>query len=51
MRNGDDVCTIAGTGAPGYNGQDNLATELKLTYLNALILDPSGRLMVSDAGI
>lgn len=44
------LCTIAGTGAPGYNGQDNLATELKLTYPSALILDPSGRLMVSDAG-
>jgi len=44
------LCTIAGTGSPGYNSQDELATEIKLTYPSALALDAGGRVLVSDAG-
>jgi len=44
------LCTIAGTGSPGYNGQDDRATATKLTYPSALVMDGEGRVMVSDAG-
>jgi DNA-binding beta-propeller fold protein YncE len=43
------ICTIAGTGVGGFQGVDTLATETQLNGPNALAIDSSGRIIISDA--
>ena len=42
--------TYAGTGAPGYNGDNISATAAELNYPSYLALDPSGDVYIVDAG-
>lgn len=42
------ICTVAGTGDLGFNGQDLPASETWLFYPSGIALDPEGRLVVDD---
>ena len=42
------MCTIAGDGTNGFNGEGLPAVETRLFYPSALALDPSGQLVVVD---
>ncbi|MEV4438837.1 NHL repeat-containing protein [Streptomyces sp. NPDC049577] len=43
------VCTIAGTGRPGYDGDDGLAHEVRLDQPRGVDLDAAGRLYIADS--
>ena len=43
------MCTIAGTGAGGYNTMNDVATNVQLNGPGALVMDTAGQLLVSDA--
>jgi sugar lactone lactonase YvrE len=42
------ITTVAGTGTAGYSGDGGAATSAKLNYPNALCLDGSGNIYISD---
>jgi sugar lactone lactonase YvrE len=42
------VCTVAGTGQPGFNGQDRAAEDTWLFFPSALQWDADGRLLIDD---
>jgi sugar lactone lactonase YvrE len=44
------ITTIAGMGAPGYSGDNGLATAAKLDLPTALALDSAGNLFIADTG-
>lgn len=44
------VFPVAGTGAPGFNGNDRPATEARLDRPYDVDVDPRGRLYISDVG-
>ena len=44
------VTTIAGTGSPGFSGDDALATAAQLNLPTALALDATGNLYLADTG-
>ncbi|MGO9096393.1 MAG: hypothetical protein ACLQGV_14380 [Bryobacteraceae bacterium] len=43
------ISTIAGTGIPGFAGDDGLATGAQLSYPHGLAMDSSGNLYVADS--
>jgi hypothetical protein len=43
------ITTIAGTGSPGFSGDDGLATDAQLDEPKALALLPDGRILVADS--
>ena len=45
-----NIGTIAGTGTPGYNGDNKPATTAELNVPNGLFLDSTGNMLVSDTG-
>jgi trimeric autotransporter adhesin len=45
-----NISTIAGTGAPGYNGDNIPASQAQLSSPAHLRFDPQGDLVVSDSG-
>lgn len=42
------ISTVAGTGSPGYNGDDMPATQAKISYPGGLVLDGKGHLYLGD---
>jgi len=42
------ITTVAGTGASGYSGDGGPATSARLNFPEALAMDPSGNLFISD---
>jgi sugar lactone lactonase YvrE len=42
--------TVAGTGAPGFNGNERPATQARLDRPHDVEVGPTGRLYISDAG-
>jgi RHS repeat-associated protein len=44
------ITTAAGTGTPGYSGDDDLAATAQLDDPHGLALDPEGRLYIVDQG-
>ena len=42
------ITTVAGTGTPGYNGDNILATSASLNDPGGIIVDPSGTIFFSD---
>ena len=47
---GGAIVTIAGTGAPGFNGDFRAATSAQLQTPGQVALDPAGALYIADAG-
>jgi uncharacterized protein (TIGR03437 family) len=47
---GGAIMTVAGTGAPGYNGDDRQATAAQLNRPNAVAVDAVGNLYIADMG-
>ena len=45
-----NIGTIAGTGTPGYNGDNKPATTAELNVPNGIFLDSTGNVLVSDTG-
>ena len=44
------ITTVAGTGAPGYNGDNRSATTAEINFVNNIAVDSQGNLYLSDAG-
>jgi trimeric autotransporter adhesin len=44
------ISTIAGTGTPGYGGDNGMATDAKLQVPDGLCLDNVGNIYITDAG-
>jgi sugar lactone lactonase YvrE len=44
------ISTVAGTGTPGFNGDNILATTAQLTLPGAIAVDSDGNLFISDSG-
>ncbi len=44
------VATIAGTGTPGFSGDDGPATQAKLHNPHSIAVHPDGRLLICDIG-
>jgi sugar lactone lactonase YvrE len=44
----DDIYTLAGTGTPGFNGDDITATDAELYYPTTVSVDNSGNLFIAD---
>ena len=42
------ITTVAGTGDPGFNGDDILATAAKLHFPNCVVVDNIGNMFISD---
>lgn len=47
---GGAIETVAGTGAPGYNGDGGRATAAQLNQPNAVAVDAAGNLFIADMG-
>jgi uncharacterized protein (TIGR03437 family) len=47
---GGVITTVAGTGVPGYNGDNIPATGAQLRYPSAVAVDAAGNLFIADSG-
>ncbi len=47
---GGMITTVAGTGVPGYNGDNIPATGAQLSYPSAVAVDSAGNLYIADSG-
>ena len=47
---GNTITTIAGTGTPGFSGDDSTATNAKLNSPAAIFVDSTGLIYVADTG-
>jgi len=45
-----NICTLAGTGSIGYNGEDKKALETHLSNASSVLIGSDGRLLVNDSG-
>ena len=48
--NSGNISTVAGNGTSGYSGDGGLATSAQLNFPDAVIVDSSGNLFISDQG-
>ena len=44
------ISTLAGTGAPGFSGDDGPAPQAQLRQPHSIALDPDGGLLICDVG-
>ncbi len=47
---GGTISTVAGTGTPGFSGDNGPASNAQLSYPNAVAVDASGFLYIADTG-
>lgn len=47
--NGQNICTVAGTGTAGYNGDSLAATTSRLNQATGVTVDKSGNILIADS--